>query len=528
MLDRIAARHPHQPAVISRHQGIQHTYVELRNEVARVARGLMAIGVEHGDRIGIWSPNCAEWLVAAYAAAKAGAVLVHLNAACSSSELEQVIDHSGASVLVTAARSQTTDYLAMLRPLTLPSVRHVVCLGSEAVPGHRTWGDLCATGDAVPEDLLRAREASVRFDDAASIMYTSGTTGRAKGATLSHHSLLNNAFFIGERLRYDERDRVCLPVPLYHTFGYMLGALAALTHGSAIVLPGVLFDVNACLDSIEQYGCTAFYGVPSMFSGVLRHPQFAADRVRTLRTGIMAGAPCPSELMRQVMSDMHVPEVAICYGLTEAGTLCQSLPGDTVEQRVSTVGAVHPHVECKVVDPATRRTLPRGVAGEVWARGYCVMSGYWRDEDASREIMPGGGWICTGDLAIMRDDGYLQIVGRLKDVVISAGRNIHTREIEDVIRMHPKVREVAVIGIPDGIYGEAACAWIQVADAETLTAEDIQHFCRSRLARYQVPRRVRFTGHLPLTPSGKVQKFRLRELSIQEFGLSHADGAETA
>ena len=527
-LDRIASLHGAQDAVVSRHQRVRLTYEELRAEAERIGRGLLAIGLERGGRVGIWSSNCLEWVVTQYAVAKAGGVLVHLNPAYKSVELEHALNHSGVSVLITAARSVTTDCLGVIAAAHTPALRHVVCLASEPAPGCMSWQELAARGERTSEDVLRAREASIQFDAAASIMYTSGTTGLPKGATLSHHSLLNSGFFIGERLRYSERDRVCLPVPLFHTFGYVLGALAVLTHGSAIVLPGVLFDAKSCLESIEEQGCTAFYGVPSMFTTMLHHPQFAAERVASLRTGIMAGAPCPVELMREVMGKMHMPEVTICYGLTEAGTLCQSLPDDTVERRVTTVGAVHPHVECKVVDAATGLVVPRDVPGELWARGYCVMTGYWDNDAATREMMPAGGWIRTGDLAVMRDDGYLNIVGRLKDVVISGGRNIYPREIEDVLRTHPKVRDVAVIGVPDAVYGEAICAWILPYDGETMTSDEIRHFCRERIAPYKVPRRVRFASRLPTTASGKVQKFRLRELSIEEFGLSGADRIETA
>jgi len=517
-LSAIAARDPRQLAVIAREGRVRWTYGELLERAERIARGLIDLGVERGDRVGIWSPNCAEWLVAKYAIAKTGAMLVHLNGAYAASELEYVVNHSGTSVLITAVRSLTTDYVGMLRSLTLPSVRHCVCIGTESLPGCLTWRELDARADAVHLDVLRAREASVQCDDPASLMYTSGTTGPAKGARLSHHSLLNSAFFIGERLRYDERDRVCLPVPLYHAFGHTLGSLAALTHGSALVLPGPHFDVKACLDAIEEHACTALYGVPSMFSSVLAHPQFAPDRVRTLRTGIMAGAPCPEELMQKVIGRLHMPDVTICYGMTESGTLCQSMPDDTVERRTTTVGTVHPHIECRIVDPVTQRTVPRGVAGELWARGYAAMAGYWNDEAATRAIVADGGWIRTGDLAIMRDDGYVNIVGRLKDIVISAGRNIYPREIEDVIRTHPRVLDVAVIGIPDRILGEATCAWIRTIDGTPITSEEIRHFCRGRIASYKVPRCIKVTDTFPLTASGKVQKFRLRELSLQECG----------
>ena len=527
-LNSIASLHGGHDAVVSRHQSARLTYEELRDQVDAVARGLIALGVGRGARVGIWSGNCVEWLVAQYAVAKIGAVLVHLNPAYTSGELEHALNHSSVSVLIMAARSLTTDYLGVWGAARTRTVRARVCLAAEPVPGCMRWAELASLGETIPEALLHTREASVQCDDPASIMYTSGTTGRPKGVTLSHHSLVNNAFFIGARLRYSESDRVCLPVPLFHTFGYMLGALAALTHGSAVVLPGVMFDPKTCLESIEAESCTAFYGVPAMFAAVLRHPEFAGGRLASLRTGIIAGAPCPVELMREIVGTMHMPEVTICYGLTEAGTLFQSVPDDPVERRTTTVGAIHPHIECKVVDPATGRIVPRGLPGELWARAYSGMTGYWNDDAATRDMMQPNGWIRTGDLAVMRDDGYLNIVGRLKEMVISGGRNIYPREIEDALRTHPKVREVAVVGIPDRVYGEATCAWIQPHAGQQLTGDEVLHFCRERLASHKVPRRVRLTDRFPTTSSGKITKFRLRELSIEEFGLSDVDNVRTA
>jgi fatty-acyl-CoA synthase len=345
---------------------------------------------------------------------------------------------------------------------------------------------------------------------------------------LSHRSLVNNAFFIGERLRYSESDRVCLPVPLHHTFGHMLGSLATLTHGAAMVLPGAMFDPRACLDSIEMEQCTAFYGVPAMFAAVLAHPRFAAWRLASLRTGIMAGAPCPIELMRSVVTTMHMPELTICYGLTEGGTIFQSQPDDPVDRRIATVGAVHPHVECKIVDPATPRVVPRGVTGELWVRSFATMIGYWNDEAATREVVQPGGWLRTGDLAVMRDDGRVNVAGRLKEMVVSGGRNIYPREIEDTLRTHAKVREVAVVGIPDPVYGEATCAWIQPHEGEHLTADELLRFCRERVAPYNVPRRIRLTDGFPTTASGKIQKFRLREQAIRELGLAVLEDIQTA
>jgi fatty-acyl-CoA synthase len=506
-LDDMAARVPDACAIVSYAERRRLTFAELRAESSRVARGLIALGVMPGDRVALWSANRLDWIVTQYAVAKAGGVLVHLNPAYKSAELAYTLHHSAATVLIAAARQLGTTET----PCTA-SLRHTISLDSD-------WRELCARGDDVPEHELRTREALVQPDDASNILYTSGTTGAPKGATMTHHSLINSAFFIADRLRYSDRDRVCLPVPLYHTLGCIMGVLAAMTHGSAIVLPGPMFDGRQCLDSIDAEGCTAFYGVPSMFAGLLRHPAFATTRLDSLRTGIMAGAPCPAELMQAVMTRLHMPDVTICYGMTEAGTLYQSLPDDPPERRISTVGAIHPHVECVIVDPATGRLLPRGETGELWARGYSIMSGYWQDEAATAATRAGR-WLKTGDLAVMRDDGYVAIVGRAKEVVISAGQNIYPREIEDVLRTHPHVRDAAVIGVPDPLYGEATCAWIQLHDGCRLTADEVRRYCRERVAPYKAPRRVRFTEEWPTTASGKVQKFRLREWSLQELALS--------
>jgi fatty-acyl-CoA synthase len=372
----------------------------------------------------------------------------------------------------------------------------VVCVGSEAAPGWMRWEDLGKEPDDGGADALRARAESIQFDDPMSIMYTSGTTGSPKGATMSHHSLINSGLFVGDRLRYTTLDRVCLPVPLFHTFGCIMGALAALTHGSAIVLPGPIADPKTCVDSIEDERCTSLYGVPSLFAAILASRSFAADRVVSLRTGIMAGAPCPPDLVRDVMTRLHMPEITICYGMTEAGTVCQSLPDDPIERRVGTVGAVHPHMECAIVDPASGRVRPRGEAGELRSRGYASTSGFWNDEQATRNAVTPSGWMRTGDLAVMHEDGYISVVGRIKDMIVSAGQNILPLEVEDVLRSHPQIREGAMVG-----------------------ADEIRRFCRERIASFKVPRRVCFTDALPRTASGKIQKFRLREMSAIDGAL---------
>ena len=399
--------------------------------------------------------------------------------------------------------------------------RSVVYFGADAGPGGIAWNDLSRYTEQVTEQGLEARQAVLQFDDAVSIQYTSGTTGVPKGATLSHHNILNNGLFVGDVLRYTEQDRICLPVPFYHCFGCVLGNVAALTHGSAIVLPAEGFDAEATLDAIETHGCTSIYGVPTMFIAQLGAPGFDQYRLTSLRTGIMAGAPCPIDVMRQVMERMHVPEVTICYGMTETSPVSfQSAIDDPVGVRVSTVGRVLPHIECKIVDPDTGSVVPRGTAGELCTRGYSVMLGYWNDSDATAQAIDAAGWMHSGDLAIMNVDGYVSISGRMKDMIIRGGENVYPREVEEFLYGHPKISEVQVIGVPDPRYGEDVCAWVRLRDGATATVEEIREFCRGQIATYKIPRYVRFTDEFPMTVTGKVQKFRMREISAEELGLS--------
>ena len=521
-LDRIAATCGDRDALISRHQGLRYTYRELHHEAERIARGLLALGVEPADRVGIWSPNCAEWLIAQYALAKAGAIMVNINPAYRLRELEYALQQSGISVLIAARRFRNADYVAMLKGVApkLQSLRTIIYLGSDREEGGITWRELELRGESVSESHLRERESALQFDDAVNIQYTSGTTGSPKGATLSHHNILNNGFFTGERLRYTTDDRICLPVPFYHCFGCVMGSLAALTHGSAIVLPAESFDAEACLQAVQDERCTSLYGVPTMFIAQLEHPAFSRYRIDSLRTGIMAGAPCPIEVMRQVIERMHMPEVTIAYGMTETSPVSfQSSPDDPVEARVTTVGTVHPNIECKIVDPPTGVAVPRGQPGELCTRGYSVMLGYWNDPDATAQAIDAARWMHTGDLAIMRDDGYVKIVGRLKDMIIRGGENIYPREIEEFLHTHPKISDVQVVGVPDTKYGEEICAWIRLREGETATADEIRDSCRTQIATYKIPRYIRFTTEFPMTVTGKVQKFRLREQIIQELGL---------
>jgi fatty-acyl-CoA synthase len=530
-LDRVASAFPAREALVSCHQQQRFTYRELRVEVERIARGLLALGVERGDRVGIWSPNCAEWLIAQYATAKVGAILVNVNPAYRTRELAYALHHSGTSVLVAARRFRNADYVAMLEEVApgLGSLRTIVYHGADHNPGSLSWDDLAASGDRVAESRLRAREEGLQFDDPVNIQYTSGTTGSPKGATLSHHNILNNGFFIGERLRYTPDDRICLPVPFYHCFGCVLGSLAALTHGSAVVLPGESFDAEACLRAVQEERCTSLYGVPTMFIAELEHPSFASYRLESLRTGIMAGSPCPVEVMRQVVDCMHLPDMTIAYGMTETSPVSfQSVVDDPIEARVATVGTIHPHLECKIVDPSTGAIVRRGEPGELCTRGYAVMLGYWNDPDATAGAVDSARWMHTGDLAVMREDGYVNIVGRLKDMVIRGGENIYPREIEELLYTHPKISDVQVIGVPDRKYGEEVCAWIRLREGHTATADEIRAYCRGVMATCKIPRYVRFTTEFPMTVTGKIQKFRMRDISITELGLEKAARTESA
>ena len=522
-LDRITVACGERDALISCHQRVRYTYSELHREAERIACGLLALGVEPGDRVGIWSPNCAEWLIAQYALAKVGAITVNINPAYRLRELEYALQQSGVSILIAARRFRDGDYVAMLNELApkLPSLRTVVYLGPDREQGGITWHDLAVQGESVRESRLRERESALQFDDSINIQYTSGTTGAPKGATLSHHNILNNGFFVGERLRYTTNDRICLPVPFYHCFGCVLGSLAALTHGSAIVLPAESFDAEACLRAVEEERCTSLYGVPTMFIAQLEHPAFSRYGIDSLRTGIMAGAPCPIDVMRQVTERMHMPEVTICYGMTETSPVSfQSSVDDPLEARVATVGTVHPHIECKIVDPRTGAAVLRGEPGELCTRGYSVMLGYWNDPEATALAIDSARWMHSGDLAAMREDGYVNIVGRLKDMIIRGGENIYPREIEEFLHGHPKIGDVQVIGVPDSKYGEEVCAWIRLREGETATEEEIRDYCRGQIATYKIPRYIRFTTEFPMTVTGKIQKFRLREQMIQELGLT--------
>ena len=530
-VDRMAVEHGDREAVVSVQQGLRFTYAELRDGADRVARALMALGVRAGDRVGIWSPNNAEWVLTQYGAAKAGAILVNVNPAYKTQELRYILDRSGVSVLIAARRFRAADYVAMLEEVrpALPGLREAILLGDAPEPWATPWEGFLARAEEVSPDALRERETGLDFDDPINIQYTSGTTGVPKGATLSHHNILNNGFFVGERERLGPEDRICVPVPFYHCFGMVLGNLAALTHGSCIVIPGESFDAGACLAAVQDERCSALYGVPTMFIAELEHAEFDAFDLSTLRTGIMAGSPCPIEVMKQVIDRMHMREVTICYGMTETSPVSfQSLPDDDLDRRVSTVGAIHPHVEAKVIDPSTGRTLPRGEPGELCTRGYPVMLGFWNDPNATREAIDRARWMHTGDLAVMRDDGYVNIVGRIKDMVIRGGENIYPREVEEFLLTHPKVVDAQVIGVPDEKYGEELCAWVRAKAGAELSGEELRIYCKGKIATYKIPRYVRVVDDFPMTVTGKIQKFRMREISIRELGLEKAAASRTA
>ena len=530
-LDRTVAAFGDRDAVVSVHQGIRMTYAQFHAAVEEIARGLLALGIEPGDRVGIWSPNNAEWVTLQYATAKVGAILVNVNPAYRTSELAYALRQSGVSTLVLAARFRQADYLAMLDEVAgdLPTLRRRIVLGSDAPAGAMSWDDLRERAGAVSLDDLRAREELLQFDDPINIQYTSGTTGFPKGATLSHHNILNNGFFIGAGCRYTEADRVCIPVPLYHCFGMVLGNLACTTHGAAIVYPAESFEPEATLAAVQQERCTSLYGVPTMFIAELEHPRFHEFDLSTLRTGIMAGSPCPVEVMKAVQSDMHMAEVTICYGMTETSPVSfQTATDDPVDKRVGTVGRIHPHVEAKVIDPETGRIVPREVPGELCTRGYLVMLGYWENEQATAEAIDAAGWMHTGDLATMDQDGYANIVGRIKDMVIRGGENVYPREVEEFLYGHPAISDVQVIGVPDERYGEELCAWVRLKEGQSVSGDELREWCRGKIASFKIPRYWRFVDAFPMTVTGKVQKFKMRETSIAELDLESVARVQTA
>ena len=512
-LRRTVERNPETEALVAPFQGFRATYSEFLELTGRAARGFMARGVEKGDRVGIWSPNRYEWTVIQYATARIGAILVNINPAYKAAELEYVLKQAGITFLVLARGFRATDYVGLLAEVKgrCPELREAMVLEDG-------WEALLRDADEVPADRLADRESSLQFDEPINIQYTSGTTGFPKGATLSHHNILNNGFFIGETLAYTADDRVCIPVPFYHCFGMVLGNLACTTHGATMVVPGEAYDPLVVMQTVEDEKCTSLYGVPTMFIGELDHPDFSKFDFSTLRTGIMAGSPCPVEVMKKVQSLMNMKQVTICYGMTETSPVStQSTMDDPLEKRVATVGRPHPHIEVKVVDPASGEVLPRNASGELCTRGYSVMLGYWDNAEATAQAIDGGRWMHTGDLATMDDDGYLNIVGRIKDMVIRGGENIYPREIEEFLYTHPDVSDVQVIGVPSPKYGEEVMAWVKLRDGASLTPEELTAFCRNKIATYKIPRYWKFVDDFPMTISGKIQKFKMRESALKDL-----------
>ena len=523
-LRRTAARAGDGEALVVAQQGYRATYRELVEQCEQVARGLMARGVRKGDRVGIWSPNRYEWVIVQYATAAMGAILVNINPAYRTSELEYALNQSGISLLVLAAGFRQADYRAMLAEVKgrCPGLREALVLEDG-------WEALKRDASKVSAQQLYDVEATLQFDDPINIQYTSGTTGFPKGATLTHHNILNNGFFIGETLKYTEHDRVCIPVPFYHCFGMVLGNLACTTHGATMVIPAEAYDPVVTMQTVQDERCTSLYGVPTMFIGELDHPRFKEFDFSSLRTGIMAGSPCPVEVMKKVQTVMHIPEMTIAYGMTETSPVStQCTTDDPLERRVSTVGRVHPHVEIKIVDPSTGAVVPRGTPGELCSRGYIVMLGYWNNEEATRQAIDPARWMHTGDLATMDAHGYVNIVGRIKDMIIRGGENIYPREVEEFLYGHPDVADVQVIGVPSEKYGEEVMAWVKLREGARSSGEELAAWCKGKIATYKVPRHWKFVDAFPMTVTGKVQKFKMRETAVEELGLEKAAGVRTA
>ena len=538
--DAACVRHGAREALVVRHQNVRLSYTELKLKVDALACALIRLGLKPGERIGIWSQNNLEWALTQFATAKAGLVLVNINPAYRRAELEYALNKVGCRALILSPAFKRSDYLEMLADLApelatcqpgalrserLPALEMVIRMGAAQSHGMLNFDDLL-NAPSLPElQALEALGETLQFDDPINIQFTSGTTGNPKGATLSHHNILNNGFFVGEAIGLSEADRLCIPVPLYHCFGMVMGNLGCLTHGATMIYPSDAFEPLAALETLAEERCTAMYGVPTMFIAVLDHPRFGEFDLTTLRTGIMAGSPCPTEVMKRVVDKMHMGEVTIAYGMTETSPVSfQSGRDDPLERRVSTVGRVQPHCEVKIVD-TDGGIVPRGTPGELCTRGYSVMLGYWGDEAKTAEAIDAAGWMHTGDIATIDEAGYCNIVGRIKDMVIRGGENIYPREIEEFLYRHPKIVDVQVVGVPDEKYGEVLCAWIILREGESLTEDEVRAFCQGQIAHYKIPAYIRFTDSFPMTVTGKIQKFQIRERMKQELGLTDATTA---
>ncbi|MDR9440122.1 MAG: AMP-binding protein, partial [Halomonas sp.] len=533
--DDTVSRFAERDALISRHQGLRYSWKALQQAVDEAARALLALGVDKGDRVAIWSPNCAEWTITQFATAKIGAILVNINPSYRTHELDYALKQSGASTLVLQGAFKTSDYVATLAELApelrdgapgtfscqrLPELKRVVCLDADrALTGMLTWPQMLAHADEVSAEHLADVQASLQFDDPINIQYTSGTTGAPKGATLSHHNILNNGFFVARTMNLSEADRMVIPVPLYHCFGMVMGNLGCVTHGTTMIYPGDGFEPEATLRAVSEEKATTLYGVPTMFIAELEHPEFETFDLSSLRTGIMAGSICPIEVMRKVIDRMNMQDVTICYGMTETSPVSTQTQTDApLEKRVTTVGTIHPHLEVKLVSPDTGAVVPRGETGELCTRGYSVMLGYWNNPEATDKAIDKAGWMHTGDLATMDDEGYVAIVGRIKDMIIRGGENIYPREIEDFLYTHPAISDVQVIGVPDEKYGEEVMAWVKLSEGESLDEEALKAFCKGQIAHYKIPRYVKFVDDFPMTVTGKIQKFKMREEATHELG----------
>ncbi len=538
MFDQTVQKYPDNEALVASQQNVRLTYRQLQEKVNSFAKGLMQLGLQKGQRIGIWSPNNWEWCVTQFATSKLGLILVNLNPAYRLNEIEYALRQSGCRAVVIAPRFKTSDYTGMIYELCpelnqtqpgqlqsakLPELKIVIRLGSEAAPGSFCWGDVEKLAEGVSDEALAKQQRDQEFDDPINIQYTSGTTGFPKGATLSHHNILNNGYFVAELQKLTDKDRMVIPVPLYHCFGMVMGNLGCVTHGATMIYPSEGFDPQAVLQAVQQEKATSLYGVPTMFIAELDHADFNKYNYSSLRTGVMAGSPCPVEVMKKVNTLMNMPEVEICYGMTETSPVSTQTRVDSpLEKRVGTVGKVHPHLEVKIVDPATGKVVPVGATGELCTRGYSVMLSYWNNPDATRSAIDEARWMHTGDLATMDEEGYINIVGRIKDMIIRGGENVYPREIEEFLYGHPKISDVQVIGVPDPKYGEEIMAWIKLKAGETATADELKEFCKGQIAHYKVPRYFKFTEQFPMTVTGKIQKFLMRQSSIQELGLEGA------
>src|SRR5262245_9296448 len=539
-LDQAAARWGDLEALVSPSHGVRWTWKEFACHVDALAAGLLALGLERGARIGVWSLNRPEWTLTQFAAAKAGLILVTINPAYRLSELEFALAKVGCAAIVTATAFKTSNYMEMLNTLLpelatsppgelqatrLPQLRAVIQIGGPKAPGTIAFEDVSAMGGARHRETLTELAGSLQFDEPVNIQFTSGTTGSPKGVTLTHHNILNNGYFVGRAMRLTEHDRICIPVPLYHCFGMVMGNLASVTLGATMIYPGEGFDPLATLTTIAQEKCTTVYGVPTMFIAELDHPEFTRFDLSSLRTGIMAGAPCPIEVMKRVNTEMNMREVTIAYGMTETSPVSfQSATDDPLERRVSTVGRIHPHVEVKVVD-LDGKVVPRGERGELCTRGYSIMLGYWDEKAKTADVLDANGWMHTGDLAVIDDEGYCNIVGRIKDMVIRGGENLYPREIEEFLYRHPKIQDVQIFGVADHRYGEELCAWIRTRPGETLTADEVRAFCQGQIAHNKIPRYVEFVDEFPMTVTGKIQKFLMREAVEVKLGLKAAKTA---